>query len=351
MTQTLDFSLPANQSAAKPPELRAGGQRDKVRLLVLNRRTGKVIHSRFRRIADFLAPGDLLVFNASRTLPVFLTGCREPDKSKVEVRLASHLPDNTWLALLHGAPEPEDCACCAERTNVISFGLGLSARLESRHREIPGLWKMRFSVSGPALIDLFYRLGEPVRYGHIAKPWDLNYYQTVYARDPGSAEMPSAGRAFTWKTLLELRKKGVETAYLTLHTGLSSYLDDEVDARHLVVEEEYKIDQDAALKIEAARVGGRRIVAVGTTVVRALESTAQADGVVRATHGYTGLLITPDYRLQVANGILTGLHEPAASHLGLLSAFISPALLHQAYLVALRFGYLWHEFGDLNLIF
>jgi S-adenosylmethionine:tRNA ribosyltransferase-isomerase len=349
MSRVLEFSLPASLNAKEPPELRGSRRRDGVRLLVLNRRTGRVTHSRFDRICDFLVEGDLLVFNASRTLPALLVGRRESDRSIVELRLASHLSDDSWLALIRNAL-PENGPVREETSSVINFDLGLSAQLESPHKEIPGMWKARFSASGSALVDLIYRLGEPVRYRYVSRPWGLNYYQTVYAREPGSAEMPSAGRAFTWETFLQLRKTGIETAYITLHTGLSSYLDDELDRRHPGLEEEYDIGESAASKIRAARSAGRRVIAVGTTVVRALESAAQADGIVGAGHRYTGFRITPDTALRVVDGILTGLHEPAASHLELLSAFISPALLREAYIDAVRLRYLWHEFGDLNLI-
>jgi S-adenosylmethionine:tRNA ribosyltransferase-isomerase len=349
MSQLPNFSLPPNLSAKEPPERRESRRRDAVRLLVISRQTGKVTHSCFERLCDFLASGDLLVFNASRTLPALLSGWREADKSKVEVRLASHLSDNSWLALIRSA-WPEKRAALEQRNALINFEFGLNARLESPHREIPDMWKVRFSARGSELIDLIYRLGEPIRYKYVSKPWELNYYQTIYARDPGSAEMPSAGRAFTWRMLLQLRKMGIETAFITLHTGLSSYLDDELDRRHPTIAEEYSISRQTALKIGAASSAGRRIIAVGTTVVRALESAAQADGSVRAGHHYSELMITPDYPLRVTDGILTGLHEPTASHLELLSAFISPVLLNEAYLGAVQLRYFWHEFGDLNLI-
>jgi S-adenosylmethionine:tRNA ribosyltransferase-isomerase len=349
MTQVLEFSVPPSLSAKEPPESEAGRRRDGVRLLVLDRQTGEVTHSRFEDLCTFLLPGDLLVFNASRTLPALLSGRIEADDSSVEMRLASHLPDDSWLALVRKTLHA-NCAVLEKTNSIISFGSGLSARLESRHRQIPGMWKVRFSVGGSRLVDLIYRFGEPVRYRYVSRPWELGYYQTVYARDPGSAEMPSAGRAFTWETLLQLRKMGVDTAYITLHAGLSSYLDDELDRRHLGIAEEYFINQQTALKVGAACPADRRVIAVGTTVVRALESAALEDGIVRAGHGYTELLITPGFPLRVTDGILTGLHESVASHLKLLSAFVAPAFLDEAYRGAMRSGYLWHEFGDLNLI-
>jgi S-adenosylmethionine:tRNA ribosyltransferase-isomerase len=163
--------------------------------------------------------------------------------------------------------------------------------------------------------------------------------------------MPSAGRAFTWRLLLQLRNQGVESSSITLHTGLSSYLDSGLDCRHLSSEEEYWINKPAADKIRRARNAGRRIVAVGTTVVRALESiAAESGGEVRACHQYTQLRISADYRLQIVNGLLTGLHEPEASHLDLLAAFVPPPIIYAAYAEAIHQRYLWHEFGDLNLI-
>jgi S-adenosylmethionine:tRNA ribosyltransferase-isomerase len=162
--------------------------------------------------------------------------------------------------------------------------------------------------------------------------------------------MPSAGRAFTWKTLLQLQRHGVRIANLILHTGLSSYMDDELDREHPPSEEEYFISEETAEKIRDAHQTGRRVIAVGTTVVRALESAAERSGFVEPGHRYTRLTINAGYPLRVTNGLLTGLHEPAASHLDLLSAFIPAEKLCQAYEEAIRKRYLWHEFGDLNLV-
>jgi S-adenosylmethionine:tRNA ribosyltransferase-isomerase len=178
----------------------------------------------------------------------------------------------------------------------------------------------------------------------------LDYYQTVYAKEPGSAEMPSAGRAFTWKLLFDLKRRGVETAYIVLHTGLSSYMDDDLDAQHPASEEEYFISEAAAQKINQTRDLGGRVIAVGTTVVRALESVADETGKVQAGHGYTRLHITANHRLKAVDGLLTGMHEPEASHLDLLTAFLPAEKIREAYEEAVQKRYLWHEFGDLNLI-
>jgi S-adenosylmethionine:tRNA ribosyltransferase-isomerase len=348
MSTPFTFELPPELSAPDPPE-RRGTARDQVRLLVIDRQTGAIDHTRFDRLGDYLRPGDLLVFNSSRTLPAVLEGCAPDGGPCVEVRLAEHLPDDTWLALLvcRGS---DLFGCGLDEGLRISFSPNLTAVVHARDQHIPRLWKIRFSQGGAELIDLLYRLGKPVRYEYVAEPWGLDYYQTIYAREPGSAEMPSAGRAFTWRLLFGLQRRGVEPAHIVLHTGLSSYLDDELDAQHLASEEEYVIDEIAAAKVNRARQAGRRVIAVGTTVVRALESAAGPTGRVRSGHSYTRLRITADHRLRVVNGLLTGLHEPEASHLDLLTAFLPSKQIQAAYEDAVRRRYLWHEFGDLNLI-
>jgi S-adenosylmethionine:tRNA ribosyltransferase-isomerase len=279
MSAPFTFVLPSELSAKEPPEQR-GIRRDQVRLMVIKRTSKKIEHTRFDRIDNYLRPGDLLVFNSSRTR----------------------------------------------------------------------LWRLRFTKSGTELVDFIYRLGKPIRYEYVSAPWDLDYYQTVYAKEPGSAEMPSAGRAFSWKLLLNLKRRGIDTAYLILHTGLSSYMDDELDAQHPASEEEYFVSATAADKINQARGSGGRIIAVGTTVVRALESVVDANGRVSEAHGYTQLKIDNLHQLRAVDGLLTGLHEPQASHLDLLSAFLPPEQIRAAYEEAIARKYLWHEFGDLNLI-
>ena len=299
-------------------------------------------------MAEFLHPGDLLVFNSSRTLPAALDGCEAPG-SCMQVRLAQHLPDDSWLALLL-CQQGEPFSCGLRSGMTIHFSPQLSATVEKRDAYIPRLWKLRFSATGTELIDLLYQLGQPIRYEYVSAPWDLDYYQTVYAKEPGSCEMPSAGRAFTWKLLFELKRQGIETANIVLHTGLSSYMDDELDAQHLASEEEYFISETVAEKINRTHQAGGRVIAVGTTVVRALESVVDETGKIRAERGYTRLHITENHNLKAVDGLLTGLHEPEASHLDLLTAFLPKQVIRSAYEGAVKERYLWHEFGDLNLI-
>ena len=348
MERGFTFELPDELQAKEPPE-RRGMARDQVRLIVIDRREGKVVHSRFDRISEFLRPGDLLVFNSSRTLPASLQGCGDLVGQCIEVRLAEHLPDDSWLALL--LCRKGDPFMCGLNTGMtIDFSKELTGVVTDRDERIPRLWKIRFSKNGTELMDQIYRLGQPIRYEYVSAPWNLDYYQTVYAKEPGSAEMPSAGRAFTWKTLFELKKLGVDVAYLTLHTGLSSYMDDQLDSKHPVSEEEFFIGENCADLVNMVHDSGGRVIAVGTTVVRALESAVNDDGQIHSGHSYTRLRIDRTHKLQSVDGLLTGLHEPEASHLDLLNAFLPVEQIDRAYNEAVDLKYLWHEFGDLNLI-
>lgn len=361
------FKLPPDLAAKEPPE-RRGIARDEVRLLVINRKSYETEHSHFYRIAKFLRAGDLLVFNSSRTIPasLFGYGVSAGRTFAIEVRLSEHLPDDTWLALLlcqgiaavgssnvsNGIDENDNKLPHGDlpRGMQIDFGYGLVATVNDGDKNISKLRRIRFSKSGTQLIELLYRLGQPIRYEYVSRPWGLDYYQTVYAREPGSAEMPSAGRAFTWKLLLGLRRHGVGMTYISLHAGLSSYMDAALDSQHRASEEEYFVKYATAERINKTHAQGGRVIAVGTTVVRTLESVSTDDGNVHAGHGYTRLHITANHKLKSVDGLLTGLHEPEASHLDLLTAFLPSQEIHKAYDQAIRRKYLWHEFGDLNLI-
>ena len=347
MSAPFSFTLPPELAADEPPE-RRGIARDEVRLLVIDRASGQLEHTRFDHFGEFLRAGDLLVFNSSRTLPASLSGCVEQGPC-IEIRLAEHLPDDSWLALLR-CQRGDPFSCGLRPKMLVDLGQGLTATIRMRDEHIPRLWQLSFSKSGSELINAFYLVGRPVRYEYVSAPWGLDYYQTVYAREPGSAEMPSAGRAFTWRLLFDLQRRGVETAYIVLHTGLSSYLDEELDAQHPASEEEYFVSERAADKINEAHARGGRVIAVGTTVVRTLESATDEQKRVQAGHGYTRLHITANHALKAVDGLLTGLHEPEASHLDLLTSFLPAEKIKEAYQEAVRQKYLWHEFGDLNLI-
>jgi S-adenosylmethionine:tRNA ribosyltransferase-isomerase len=350
------FTLPPELEAPAPPEAR-GLRRDRVRLLVVDRATGAVTHHRFDELPWLLDPGDLLVVNDSRTLPASLPG-RTGSGTRVEVRLAGRDGDR-WAALPLGVPAdgtdpalvatdqrpPAPALAPGER---LSFGPGLAATVLGRHEEAPPLVWLRFDASGPALLDALHRAGRPVRYAYVPRPWGLHHYQTLFAAAPGSVEMASAGRPFTLQTLQDLRRRGVGLAAISLHAGLSTYGDQAVD-REFVPAEPYSVPPSTARAVNTTRALGGRVIAVGTTVVRALE-TATSGGEVAAASGMTRLRITPGRRLEVVDGLLTGFHEPEASHLDMLGAFVAPETLRAAYDAALQAGYLWHEFGDVCLL-
>jgi S-adenosylmethionine:tRNA ribosyltransferase-isomerase len=335
------FELPQSLNATIPPE-RRGIRRDHVRLMVLNRLNGETEHTQFYKLEKYLHKGDLLVLNCSRTLPAVLTADWHRNgqllKTDVEIRLARRLNDSVWESLVVA-----DEIVTGDHFN---FSKQLQATvLETDHKPFVSL---RFSLSGPLLYDQIYALGEPVRYEYIEHPWGLDYYQTVFATAPGSVEMPSAGRAFSWELIFKLQRKGIGIAFVQLHTGLSYLLDDWQHDPSLHYEE-YHIPGETIEAIKRTKESGGRVIAVGTTVVRSLETAYRSTDAIFAS-GWTNLKITHGYPLRIVDGLITGFHEPEASHLELLSAFIEPQLLHQAYLEAIERQYLWHEFGDMNLI-
>ncbi|WP_040203285.1 S-adenosylmethionine:tRNA ribosyltransferase-isomerase [Neobacillus jeddahensis] len=339
-TKPLNFYLPDELNASHPPEKR-GLRRDHVRMMVLDRATGEIRHDQFFYLADYLQPGDLLIANNSRTIPAVLyakwSRNNEPMASKVEVRLARRQHEDIWDALVVANPINEG--------DQLEFSPDLFATVISEKRNSP-LKRIQFTKKGTELFNSIYDLGEPIRYEYIEQPWGLDYYQTVFASHPGSVEMPSAGRAFSWELIFKLKRKNIQLDFIQLHTGLSYMLDDQWHQTPDENEEEYQISEQIMERIFQTKAAGKRVVAIGTTVVRALE-TAARNG---ALSGVTSLYIDSHYPLKIVDGIITGLHEPQASHLAMLSAFIAEQHLLQAYDQAIKAGYLWHEFGDMNLI-
>jgi S-adenosylmethionine:tRNA ribosyltransferase-isomerase len=344
--RSLDFELPPELEAGEPPEAR-GLMRDEVRLMVSYASDDRVVHSRFRDLEDFLEAGDVLVINTSGTMNAALEAERE-DGTALELHLSTHLPADLWILELRrpaeGATEPFRCA---EAGETLRLSEGATATL---HAPYPGgaggarLWISTLDLPYP-LDEYLDRHGFPIRYGYVRESWPVSYYQTVYATETGSAEMPSAGRAFTPELITRLISRGVQFAPLILHTGVASLEDDEPP-----YEEFYRVPPDTARLVNAARAAGRRVVAVGTTAVRALETVTDHDGITHPGEGWTGLVITPERGIRSVNAMLTGLHEPRSSHLAMLEALAGREHLRTTYREALREGYLWHEFGDLHLI-
>jgi S-adenosylmethionine:tRNA ribosyltransferase-isomerase len=332
--ETFEFVLPSELEAHEPPEAR-GLRRDEVRLLVTERASGRIVHARFADLPAFLRPGDLLVLNDSATLPAALAARRE-DGSTIALHLSTRLPAGLWVV------EPRKTRIASGE--ILSLPGGAAARMLVPYPGSARLWIAQLELPGP-LLEYLGRPGRPISYPYVRGEWPLDMYQTVYAREPGSAEMPSAGRAFTPEVLARAAGRGIGAARLTLHTGVASPEWDEPPT-----EEWYRVPPETAEAAGAARRGGGRIVAVGTTVVRALESAADEHGRPIASQGWTDLVITPRRGVRVVDGLLTGFHEPRASHLALLEAVAGRDHLERAYRAALRAGYLWHEFGDLHLI-
>jgi S-adenosylmethionine:tRNA ribosyltransferase-isomerase len=335
-------ALPERLEAHATPEER-GLARDDVRMLVARGSDGRLIHSRARDLPDFLQAGDLVVVNTSATLPAALPA-RRADGTPLELRLSTPLPgasDDHWVVELRSGDDPFTGASANE---VLDLPAGAQARLEAPYLSGPRLWAARLRLPEP-LMAYLARHGAPIRYRYVPQPHPLADYQTAYATEPGSAEMPSAGRPVTPAVLTALVAKGVSVAPLILHTGVSS-----PERGERPYPERYRVPPSTARLVEATRRWGGRVIAVGTTVVRALETVARTDGTIEAGEGWTALVVTPDRGVRAVDGLITGWHEPEASHLDMLHAVAGRRLVERSYAAALDAGYLWHEFGDLHLI-
>ncbi|HZU84473.1 MAG TPA: S-adenosylmethionine:tRNA ribosyltransferase-isomerase [Polyangiaceae bacterium] len=335
----------------------ASGPREPLeqRLLLVDVRAGSWRHGRIADLARWLSPGDLLVVNDAATLPASLAATG-PGGEPMEVRLAGELADGLWRAVLFGPgdwrtrtehrPEPARVEPGAE----LRVAPDLTATVVGVDARAPRLVVVRFSTSGAALWGAIYRHGRPVQYAHLSGPLALSHVQTPFASRPWAVEAPSAGRCVTWQLVATLRQRGVRLAALTHAAGLSSTGDAALDAA-LPLPERYDLPEATVRAVARARAEGRRVVAVGTTVARALEGCAAAHrGELVAGAGTTDLRIGPGLRLLIADGVLTGLHEAGSSHRELLQAFAPEPLLARAFGDAGARGYLGHEFGDACLV-
>lgn len=339
--------VPPELSARGPAE-ESGAGRDAVRLLVGRKAGNRVTHHAFRELAGLLRPGDVLVVNTSRTLPAAVDGTL--GEARVVVHFSTLLDDGRWVVELR---DPDGCGTTRPRPGTPAgavVGLPGGDRLALQEPLSPRgdrLWVARVSMDDP--VAYLHRYGRPIRYAYTRRDQPLAAYQTVFSvpssDGPGSAEMPSAARPFTPKLVTSLVSRGVQIAPIELHTGVAS-----AEAHEPPYPERFTVPESTAWLVNAAKAGGGRVVAVGTTAVRALESAAEGQGVVRAARGWTDLVITPDRGVRVVDGLLTGLHEPTASHLLMLEAVAGAELLENVYSEAVREGYLWHEFGDSNLL-
>jgi S-adenosylmethionine:tRNA ribosyltransferase-isomerase len=331
------FELPRGLEAPGPPTVR-----DAVRLLVAS--PGGIEHARFAQLGNFLSPGDLVVINTSGTLAAAVDGVRRDGRSTT-VHFATALDDGGWVVEVRpggDATGPVADACPGEEIELPDgVRLVLLAPYPPGQRR---LWEGRIGVEGgvPAYLA---RHGRPIRYSYVSAPVPLADYQTVFAREPGSAEMPSAGRPFTAELVTELVSRGIGISPITLHTGVSSQ-----EAGEPPQPERFAVPETTARAVNMTRAWGGRVIAVGTTVTRALESAVDDAGVVRARSGWTGLVLGPQHPATVVGGLITGWHAPGASHLDLLEAVAGADLVDRGYTEALRARYLWHEFGDSCLL-
>jgi len=344
----LTFDVPEALEACEPPEAR-GLTRDAVRMLVSYRGTGEIVPSSFIFLPRFLEPGDLLVINTSGTLPAAVDASAA-DGTPLVVHLSTQLDETRWVVELRriaghaterwiGSPPASRLELAGAASMTLEFPYGDDGRL----------WTARLDV-GQRTLTWLATHGRPIRYGYVNRRWPIEMYQNVYATEPGSTEMPSAGRPFTPEAITRLVAKGIGITPLVLHTGVAS-----LEADELPYPERVQVPESTAERVNAAHRGGHRVIAVGTTVVRALETAAIGtspceEPTVGAYNGWTDLVISPERGVQIVDGMITGWHEPASSHLMMLDAIAGRQLLADSYRTALAQSYRWHEFGDVHLI-
>lgn len=339
----LDFVLPQKLEAHDPPEVN-GRLGSDVRLMV-SARSGEPIDAMFTDLPNFVRPGDLLVVNTSATMPAAVNGTT--GGAAVRVHFSTVLPGDLWLVELRTPAGVSSTPWLPDSsgTRVVLDGgatLDVLARFASSQR----LYFTKLTVPDNEVFEAYLaRHGTPIRYHYVQRDWPISTYQTVFATEPGSAEMPSAARPFTSELVTELVALGVGIAPLVLHTGVSSG-----EVHEPPYPERYRIGTGTADRVNATHASGGRVIAVGTTVVRALETTVDEHGLSHPGSGWTDLVISPQRDVRVVDGLLTGWHEPKASHLLMLEAIAGLDALRSAYEHALTERYRWHEFGDLHLI-
>ena len=324
-TKDFYYDLPPELIAQHPLKDRAGS-----RLLVLDKETGKIEHKNFRNIIEYLNPGDCLVMNNTRVIPARLYGVKEDTGGKIEFLLLKRIDLNTWNVIL----KPGKRARTGAR---FVFGDGL-LKAEVIEVRPDGNRIVRFEYDG-VWEELLDKLGEMPLPPYIKeKLEDKERYQTVYSKIKGSAAAPTAGLHFTNELLEDIKDKGVKTAYLTLHVGLGTFRPVSVEnvEEHVMHTEHYEVSQEAADIINETRKSGGRIIAVGTTSVRTLETVAEDNGTMKAEIGDTSIFIYPGYKFKVTDSIITNFHLPESTLLMLVSAFAGKENIFEAYEQAVK---------------
>lgn len=347
--QMFNLELPAFPAATRPIE-QIEGRRDAVKLLVMHRHTGEFQDARFTELPTFLVPGDVLVVNTSQTIPARLPAVWAG--TPLYVHLAARLGPNeciierrTAMGQADDRPFPTGASLTIGRFD--STQTQCTLEVVRKFHPNSRLWVVKSNCD---LYTVAQQTGEPIRYDYVADAQSTAAYQSIFSRHPGSSEMPCASRPFTLDVLKQLTTRGVQVCSLTLHTTVSSHEVTASLAEHPIVPEWYRIPKWTAQSVARATARQSRIIAVGTTVVRALEASAQTTGSVRAGAAWTDYLVTPETPLRVVNGLITGMHDNHSSHLALMYAFVRRETLRNAYAHAAAKGYHWHEFGDISLV-
>lgn len=354
--RVLDVHVPGDRLADGPIEADGAHQRHDVRLLVAHRSGGRLVHAHARDLADHLQAGDVLVVNTSATLPAAVPTA----DGALLVHLSTQLAPHRWVVEVrepdqrgsrpHPIVDPISLSLAGGgRARLVApYGPTGALLLPDADRTPHRLWVADLTTPVP-VGDWMAEVGRPIRYGDTRTRWPLAAYQTLFATPSpigaGSAEMPSAARPITAQVLAALIAAGVVVAPITLHCGVSS-----LEAHEPPYPERYLVPATTARLVDEAHAAGHRVIAVGTTATRALETDADEQGHAHPGDGWTELVITPDRGLRVVDGILSGWHEPEASHLLLMEAAAGRELLQASYDAALAEGYRWHEFGDLHLV-
>ena len=334
-TDDFDYELPEHLIAQTPLE-----KRDSSKMMSLNKKTGEIDHKSFNDICDYLTSNDVLVLNDTKVIPARLTGIKQTTGAVIEILILKEMSDNEFECLVKPAKR-------VHIGDVISFGDGL-LKAECNFIGEEGIRRFNFIYEG-ILLEILDKLGEMPLPPYIhEKLKDKDRYQTVYAKNLGSAAAPTAGLHFTPDLLEKIKEKGVEILYVTLHVGLGTFRPVNVEdvTKHKMHTEEYFMSSDVADKLNCAKKNGKRIISVGTTTVRVLETVYSKYGLFKACHGQTDIFIYPGYTFKAVDALITNFHLPKSTLLMLVSAFSSKEIIMNAYKEAIKYNYRFFSFGD-----
>lgn len=338
-TDDFDFDLPEELIAQYPIK-----ERDHSRMMVLDRQTGNIEHKIFSNIIDYLNPGDILVLNDTKVIPARLFGVKAETSAHVEVLLLKNTDKDCWECLVKPAKR-------VKIGTVISFGEGL-LRAKCIGLGEEGIRYFEFIYDG-VFYELLDQLGTMPLPPYIREQLrEQDRYQTVYAKNIGSAAAPTAGLHFTKDLLAKLKAKGIDICYITLHVGLGTFRPVNVEdvTKHVMHFEYYSMSEEVAIKLNLAKKEGRRIIAVGTTSTRTLETIIKKYGQFQPCSGWTNIFIYPGYQFEAIDGLITNFHLPKSTLIMLVSAFASKEIILNAYQEAVKEKYRFFSFGDCMFI-